>query len=62
MAVAVLSAIAVYATIGALFGIMFVWRGVCRIDAAARGGKAASKSGQRVVGASNVAQSSSPGC
>ena len=35
MAVETLSAFALYAAIGALFGIMFVWRGVNRIDPAA---------------------------
>lgn len=39
MAVAILSAFAVYATIGALFGIMFVWRGINRTDPAAHGAR-----------------------
>lgn len=39
MAIAILSAFAVYATIGSLFGIMFVWRRVNRIDAAAHGAR-----------------------
>jgi len=39
MAVAILSAFAAYATIGALFGLMFVWRGVNRIDPAAHGAR-----------------------
>ncbi|HMQ16901.1 MAG TPA: hypothetical protein PKC49_13095 [Phycisphaerae bacterium] len=37
MAVAILLIFALYAAIGALFGILFVWRGVNRIDAAANG-------------------------
>jgi len=39
MAVAILSAFALYATIGALFGMSFVWRDVDRIDAAAHGAR-----------------------
>jgi hypothetical protein len=37
MAVAILLTFALYAAIGALFGVLFVWRGVNRIDAAANG-------------------------
>lgn len=37
MAVAILLTFALYAAIGTLFGVLFVWRGVDRIDAAANG-------------------------
>ena len=37
MAVAILLFALLYAIIGGLFGLLFVWRGVERIDPAARG-------------------------
>jgi hypothetical protein len=37
MAVGILSAFALYAAIGVLFGILFAWRGVNQLDPAALG-------------------------
>lgn len=34
---AILSFVLLYAAMGAIFGLFFIWRGVGRIDAAARG-------------------------